>query len=138
MRGLWLIGAALMVQSCGAQWHLKRAIAKEPELVQVQPVILDTTVITEIKVAKGLFQINRDTALVLEQDGVKTSINVLHDTIWVETTCPPDTITVSKEILVPRVVYQEKLSNFDIVKLVIILIIIISLITFFRRLIKAN
>jgi len=138
MRGLWLIGAALMVQSCGAQWHLKRAIAKEPELVQVQPVILDTTVITEIKVAKGLFQINRDTALVLEQDGVKTSINVLHDTIWVETTCPPDTITVSKEILVPKIVYQEKLSNFDIVKLVIILIIIISLITFFRRLIKAN
>lgn len=138
MRGLWLIGVVLMVQSCGAQWHLKRAIAKEPEIVQVQPLILDTTVITEIKVAKGLFQINRDTALVLEQDGVKTSINVLHDTVWVETTCPPDTITVSKEILVPKVVYQEKLSNFDIVKLVIILIIIISLITFFRRLIKAN
>ena len=138
MRGLWLIGVAFLIQSCGASWHLKRAIAKDPDIVVSQPIIVDTTVITEIKVAKGLFQINRDTALVLEQDGVKTSINILHDTIWVETTCPPDTITVSKEILVPRVVYQEKLSNFDIVKLVIILIIIISLITFFRRLIKAN
>ena len=136
MRGLWLIGAAFLIQSCGAQWHLKRAIAKDPDIVVSQPIIVDTTVITEIKVAKGLFQINRDTALFLEQDGVKTSINILHDTIWVETTCPPDTITVSKEILVPKVVYQEKLSNFDIVKLVIIVIIIISLITFFRRLIK--
>lgn len=139
MRSLWklkVVVGALMLTSCSASYHLKRAIAKDPTIVQKQPVIVDTTVITEIKVAKGSFHIDRDTSLVLQQDGVKTVLNVLHDTIWVETTCPPDTIRVQKEILVPKVVYQEKLSNFDIVKLVIVLLTIISLIAFFRRLIK--
>lgn len=125
-----------MLTSCSASWHLKRAIAKDPTIVRMQPVVVDTTVITEIKPSKGTFVINRDTALTFVQNGVKTQLKVIHDTFTVEVECPPDTIRIQKEILVPKVVYKEKLSNFDLIKLIIVSLIIISLIAFFRRLIK--
>jgi len=139
MRGLWKLSVGiilLMLTSCSASYHLKRAIAKDPAIVQNQTVIVDTTVITPIRPSKGTFVINRDTSLVFNQNGVKTLLKVVHDTFTIEVECPPDTIRIQKEILVPKVVYQEKLSNFDLVKLIIVSLIIISLIAFFRRLIN--
>ena len=139
MRGLWqlIVGVTLLtLTSCSASYHLKRAIAEDPTIVKSQPVIVDTTVITPIRPSKGTFVINRDTSLTFEQNGVKTLLKVVHDTFTVEVECPPDTIRIQKEILVPKVVYQEKLSNFDLVKLVIVSLIIISLIAFVRRLIN--
>lgn len=136
MRFLWKLKVAvglLILTSCSASWHLKRAIAKEPTIVRMQPVRLDTTIVTEIKVAKGSFFIEADTALAFEEKGVRTEIRVVSDTFYVETTCPPDTITVSKEIYVPKVVYTEKFSNFDLVKLILVIIIILSLYSSFRR-----
>ena len=139
MRGLWKLKVGIILltlTSCSASYHLKRAIAKDPAIVKSQPVIIDTTVITEIRVSKGSFVIDRDTSLLFEQKGVRTQIKVVSDTFWVETICPPDTIRIQKEILVPKLVYQEKLSNFDLVKLILVIIIILSLIAFFRKLIK--
>jgi hypothetical protein len=139
MRGLWKLKVGIILltlTSCSASYHLKRAIAKDPTIVKSQPVIIDTTVITEIRVSKGSFVIDRDTSLLFEQKGVRTQIKVVSDTFWVETICPPDTIRIQKEILVPKLVYQEKLSNFDLVKLILVIIIILSLIAFFRKLIK--
>lgn len=126
----------LMLTSCSASYHLKRAIAKDPTIVQNQTVIVDTTVVTPIRPSKGTFIIQRDTSLTFEQNGVKTLLKVVHDTFTIEVECPPDTIRIQKEILVPKVVYQEKLSNFDLVKLIIVSLIIISLVAFVRRLIN--
>lgn len=126
----------LMLTSCSASYHLKRAIAKDPTIVQNQTVIVDTTVVTPIRTSKGTFIIQRDTSLTFEQNGVKTLLKVVHDTFTIEVECPPDTIRIQKEILVPKVVYQEKLSNFDLVKLIIVSLIIISLVAFVRRLIN--
>lgn len=139
MRFLWKLGVVVglsMLTSCSAQWHLKRAVAKDPTIVRMQPVVVDTTVITEIRASKGAFVIDRDTSLLFEQKGVKTQIKVVSDTFYVETICPPDTIRIQKEIFVPKVVYQEKWSTFDLVKLILVTIIIISLIAFFRKLIN--
>lgn len=125
-----------MLTSCSASYHLKRAIAKDPTIVQNQTVIVDTTVVTPIRPSKGTFIIQRDTSLTFKQNGVKTLLKVVHDTFTIEVECPPDTIRIQKEVLVPKVVYQEKLSNFDLVKLIIVSLIIISLVAFVRRLIN--
>ena len=139
MRSVWKLKVGiilLMLTSCSASYHLKRAIAKDPTIVQNQTVIVDTTVVTPIRPSKGTFIIQRDTSLTFEQNGVKTLLKVVHDTFTIEVECPPDTIRIQKEILVPKVVYQEKLSNFDLVKLIIVSLIIISLVAFVRRLIN--
>jgi flagellar biogenesis protein FliO len=56
----------------------------------------------------------------------------------VDAECLPDTIRIEKEIFVPKVVYQEKTSTFDLVKLILVLLLIISLIAYFSKLFKNN
>jgi len=141
MRSLWklkllVVVGALTLTSCGAQYHLKRAIAKDPTIVQKDTVKIDTLIVTEIKTVRDTFVVKGDTSMVFVNKGVKTQIKVVRDTFMVQTTCPPDTIRLEKEILVPKVVYQEKYSNFDLVKLILVIIIILSLIAFLRKLIN--
>ena len=141
MRSLWklkllVVVGALTLTSCGAQYHLKRAIAKDPTIVQKDTVKIDTLIVTEIKTVRDTFVVKGDTSMIFVNKGVKTQIKVVRDTFMVQTTCPPDTIRLEKEILVPKVVYQEKYSNFDLVKLILIIIIILSLIAFLRKLIN--
>jgi len=141
MRSLWklkVVVGALMLTSCGAQYHLKRAIAKDPSIVQKEAIKLDTVIITEIKTVRDTFVVKGDTSMVFVNKGVRTQIKVVRDTFTIQTTCPPDTIRIEKEILVPKVVYQEKYSTFDLVKLILVILTIISLIAFFRKLYKLN
>jgi len=138
---LWklkVVIGALMLTSCGAQYHLKRAIAKDPSIVQKEAIKLDTVIITEIKTVRDTFVVKGDTSMVFVNKGVRTQIKVVRDTFTIQTTCPPDTIRIEKEILVPKVVYQEKYSTFDLVKLILVILTIISLIAFFRKLYKLN
>lgn len=141
MRSLWklkVVIGALMLTSCGAQYHLKRAIAKDPSIVQKEAIKLDTVIITKIKTVRDTFVVKGDTSMVFVNKGVRTQIKVVRDTFTIQTTCPPDTIRIEKEILVPKVVYQEKYSTFDLVKLILVILTIISLIAFFRKLYKLN
>jgi high-affinity K+ transport system ATPase subunit B len=133
---LLVVVGALILTSCGAKYHLKRAIAKDPTIVQKDTVKLDTVIVTEIKTVRDTFVVKGDTSMVFVNKGVKTQIKVVRDTFEIQTTCPPDTVRIEKEILVPKVVYQEKTPNFDIVKLILVLLIIISLIAFLRKLIN--
>jgi len=138
---LWklkVVIGALMLTSCGAQYHLKRAIAKDPSIVQKEAIKLDTVIITEIKTVKDTFVVKGDTSMVFVNKGVRTQIKVVRDTFMIQTTCPPDTIHIEKEIYVPKVVYQEKTTTFDLVKLILVILTIISLIAFFRKLYKLN
>ena len=141
MRSLWklkVVIGALMLTSCGAQYHLKRAIAKDPSIVQKEAIKLDTVIITEIKTVRDSVVIKGDTSMVFLNKGVRTQIKVVRDTFTIQTTCPPDTIHIEKEIYVPKVVYQEKTTTFDLVKLILVILTIISLIAFFRKLYKLN
>ena len=127
-----------MLTSWGAQYHLKRAIAKDPTIVKKETVKIDTLIVTEIKTVRDTFVVKGDTSMVFVNKGVRTQIKVVRDTFTIQTTCPPDTIRIEKEILVPKVVYQEKYSTFDLVKLILVILTIISLIAFFRKLYKLN
>ena len=139
MRSVWKLGVvvgALMLTSCGAQYHLKRAIAKDPAIVQNQAVKLDTVIITEIKAVRDTFVLERVDTITLQRNGVRIELKRLYDTIMVDAECLPDTIRIEKEIFVPKVVYQEKTTTFDLVKLILVLLLIISLIAYFSKLFK--
>ena len=127
-----------MLTSCGAQYHLKRAIAKDPTIVQNQAVKLDTVVITEIKAVRDTFVLERVDTITLQRNGVRVELKRSYDTIMVDAECLPDTIRIEKEIFVPKVVYKEKTSTFDLVKLILVLLLIISLIAYFSKLFKNN
>ena len=132
MRSLWIISLALLLQSCGAQWHLKRAIAKDPTIVQERTEKLDTVVITKEKLVRDTIVLKRIDTTTIERNSVRIKIRRIHDTIQVQAECLSDTIRIVKEIKVPKIVYKEKKTTFGLVKLIIILVILLVLVNLAR------
>jgi len=126
----------MVLQSCGAQYHLKRAIAKDPTIAKDTIVKVDTTIVTnEINVVDTL--IVSDTIVrEIERDGVEIKIQRIHDTIRVDVVCPPDTIELLKEVKIPQVIYKEaprKRSVFDHIEMIVFMVLLISIALMVRR-----
>lgn len=85
---------ALMIESCGASWHLKRAIAKDPTIVQTQVVRMDTTIITPERIVRDTIVTTAVDTIELVRDRVRIQLVRQYDTIFVNVECPSDTIRV--------------------------------------------
>jgi len=102
-----LIPLAITLSSCGADWHLKRAIAKDPTLVRAQPVRFDTIVVTkERKLTDTIVMHDVDT-ITIENDRVRVRLVRSYDTLMVEGTCLPDTIRIDVIREIPQVVQRR-------------------------------
>lgn len=129
----WLrrvIGAGvitLLFQSCGAKYHLNRAIAKDPNILDSVVLRLDTIVITQKEEIRDTLILQERDTIKIVKEGIRIDLRRFYDTIEVDVECPPDTIRIQKEIKVPQVVYEEKSFN---KKYIWILIISFILYTF--------
>ena len=85
---------ALMIESCGASWHLKRAIAKDPTIVQTQIVRMDTTIITPERIVRDTIVTTAVDTIELVRDRVRIQLVRRFDTIAVNVECPSDTIRI--------------------------------------------
>lgn len=140
MRFLWLIVVALGVQSCGASWHLKRAIAKDPTIVGDTIVRVDTTIVTNERRLVDTLVINDTIVREIESNGARARIQVKHDTIRVDIVCPSDTIRVTAEVPVERIIYKEqppKRSFMDRIEMIVFMFVLISIALMVRRFFKA-
>lgn len=108
MRFVWIVGLSLFVQSCGASWHLKRAIAKDPTILADAIVRVDTTVVTQSIRAVDTLVVRDTITREIVREGVQIKVKRIHDTIRVDVVCPPDTIRVVAEVPVEQVVIREK------------------------------
>lgn len=106
MRFVWLVSLALVVQSCGASWHLKRAIAKDPALARDTVVRIDTTVITQAVALHDTVTIKEVDTIQIIKNGIVIDVQKHYDTLYVDVECPPDTITIYKEQKVRQVVQE--------------------------------
>ncbi len=122
-----LIGLLFLLQGCGARYHLNRAIAKDPRILDSVALKVDTLIITQKEEVRDTLILQKIDTITLERNGIRIDLRRVYDTIEVDVQCPSDTIRISKEIRVPQVVYQEK--NFDR-KYLYLLIISIILYTF--------
>jgi len=114
LRFLWLVTLSLLLSSCGAQWHLKRAIAKDPTIAQDTILRIDTTIITEsIELLDTITLLSIDT-IRIEKDGVVVHIERRFDTLLVDVECPPDTVRVFKEVPLVQYVPEKKERNLGI------------------------
>ena len=100
-----------ILTSCGAQWHLKRAIAKDPEIAKAMVVRVDTTVITEKVSVSDTIRIKEVDTIQIVKNGVVIDIQRSYDTIMVDVECPPDTIRITKEVEVPQYIPEKKNKN---------------------------
>ena len=98
----------LCLTSCSANWHLKRAIAKDPSIVQPPEVeIVDTTiVIEEIRAETTFVALPMDT-ITIEKERLRIQIKRIHDTLVVDGVCMTDTIRIVEEVELPPVIKYE-------------------------------
>ena len=98
----------LCLTSCSANWHLKRAIAKDPSIVQPPEVeIVDTTiVIEEIRAETTFVALPMDT-ITIEKERLRIQIKRIHDTLVVDGVCMTDTIRIIEEVELPPVIKYE-------------------------------
>ena len=117
MRLLWklsLVSIALMLTSCGASWHLKRAIAKNPALARDTVLRIDTTIISQSVEMRDTILIKEVDTIQVVKNGVVVDIRRSFDTIEVDVQCPPDTIRVFKEVPMVQIVPEKKERNIAI------------------------
>lgn len=100
-----------MLTSCGASWHLKRAIAKNPSLAQDTVLRIDTTIISRSVEIRDTIVIKEVDTIQVVKDGVVVDIRRSFDTIEVDVQCPPDTIRVFKEVPMVQIVPEKKERN---------------------------
>jgi len=126
-RGAVLIGLLFLLQGCGAKWHLNRAIAKDPTILDSVVLKVDTLIITQKEAVRDTLILERIDTLRIIKEGIRIDLRRFYDTIEVDIECPADTIRIQKEIRVPQVIYEEKSFK---KKHLIILIMSIILYTF--------
>ncbi len=99
----------ILLSGCSANWHLTRAIKKDPSIITRDTVTTVDTVWNVIESVDTLIQVkNRTDTVVFWKDSiyVKYHYNVRDSLIYLEVDCP-DCPEVTKTNEVTKVVYRE-------------------------------
>jgi hypothetical protein len=102
-----MVTTALMIESCGASWHLKRAIAIDPTIVKTQIVRMDTTIVTPERIVHDTIVTRAVDTIELFRDNVRIQLVRNYDTIAVNVECPSDTIRIVRDVAVSNVCPPE-------------------------------
>jgi hypothetical protein len=101
----------VMSTGCSSQWHLKKAIKKDPSLAQTSTHTIDTLFVRDSVTITDTFNTKVVDTITLEKDGVKTIVYRNHDVIRVHTVVKADTIRYTKTIQLPaQIKYTERVK----------------------------
>ena len=138
---LFLILVIIIFGSCSPQYRLHRLVTKHPELTRIDTIKIQDSVFVPGTNIDTIFRSSllRDTVTVTQE---KLQIRLIekNDTIYLNAKVKPDTIIITKEILVDRIVHIEHekwyITIWNKFKfwLFYILSFIVLLIVLFRRL----
>jgi hypothetical protein len=104
--------AILLLTSCSATWHLKRAIKKDPSLLLSSDTVLvhDTQFVTEEHVLTDSFFTTCYDTVIVEDSIIYTKVIRRDNVIKVYTKCKSDTVRITTKIpfkLPPTVTYKS-------------------------------
>lgn len=104
-----IIAIMIFFTGCSAEWHLKRAIQKNPAMAQTSTI--DTVFVRDFVTITDTFTTKTIDTLVVQKDGVKTIVYRNHDVIRVQTVVKADTIRFTKTIqLPPQIRWKERIK----------------------------
>lgn len=106
----------LLLTSCSAQWHLKKAVHKDPTILEKDTlVVTDTVVSPPVAITDTVIMKQHDT-ITLVKDRLRVNIVKVNDTITIDAICDSDTIISIVEVPYDKIVYVEKESLWDKIK----------------------
>jgi hypothetical protein len=111
----WLVKLILVLSltSCSAQWHLKKAVRKDPAILEKDTlVVMDTVVSPPVAITDTVIMKQHDT-ITLVKDRLRVNIVKVNDTITIDAICDSDTIISIVEVPYEKIVYVEKATFWD-------------------------
>lgn len=96
-----------LLASCSADWHLRKAIKKNPMIVTKDTVVLNDTFYTPEVHVTDTFVTSKYDTIELIKDKLQIQIIRQNDTIRLAGTCKSDTLVRVVRIPVEKVVYKE-------------------------------
>jgi hypothetical protein len=106
-----IIAIMIFFTGCSAEWHLKKAIQKNPAMAQTSTHTIDTLFVRDSVSITDTFTTEKVDTITIKKDGVKTIVYRNHDVIRVHTVVKADTIRFIKTITMPpRVEYKERIK----------------------------
>jgi hypothetical protein len=119
----------LLFTGCSAEYHLKRAIKKNPDIIMMKVAVQkDTIVIRDSFAFTDTFYSKKIDTLTIEKDGVKTIVYRNHDVIRVKTVVKGDTIKVKQTIYQPMIKVKECQHNWWIYVIILVAVYLVTLI----------
>ena len=105
---IFYISFLLLLMSCSPQKRLHRLVNKHPELSRVDTIKIQDTVIVPGPKVDTVFHssVLKDT-LIITKDKLQIRLLKINDTIYLDAKVEPDTVILTKEILVDRIVHVE-------------------------------
>jgi len=106
----------LSLTSCSAQWHLKKAVRKDPTILVKDTLVVKDTVVTQPVAITDTVTLKQHDTITLVKDRLRVKIVKVNDTITIDAICDSDTIISIVEVPYDKIVYVEKESLWDKVK----------------------
>lgn len=110
MKMKWLVKLMLLssLMSCSAQWHLKRAVHKDPTILQKDTLVVQDTVVTPPVAITDTVILKQQDTIKLVKDRLKVEIVRVNDTITIDAICDSDTIISIVEVPYDKIIYVEQ------------------------------
>ena len=111
----WAVKLTLMLllTSCSAQWHLKKAVQKDPLILQKDTLIVNDTVVVQPVAITDTVTLKQHDTIVVEKDRLKVQLVRVNDTITIDAVCDSDTIISVVEVPYEKIIYVEQKSLFQ-------------------------
>ena len=114
----WLVKLILVLSltSCSAQWHLKKAVQKDPMILKKDTLVVQDTLVVPPVVLKDTVTLKQHDTITITKDRLRVKIVKVNDTLIIEGKCASDTIVRTIEVPYDKIVYVEKQSIWDKIK----------------------
>lgn len=131
---VYLLILSVLLTSCGAQWHLKKAIKKDPTILRRDTVVVTDTIVTAPVSVRDTITLQQRDTITITKDRLKVNIVRSFDTIMVDAICESDTIVQVIEVPVPSLVMKDSNRWYNkVYKISFYLLLLLLLLRFFRK-----
>jgi hypothetical protein len=116
MKWLGKLSLILLLSSCSAQWHLKKAVQKDPMILKKDTLVVQDTFVVPPVVLKDTVTLKQHDTITITKDRLRVKIVKVNDTLIIDAKCDSDTIVRTIEVPYDKIVYVEKESVWDKIK----------------------
>ena len=132
----WLVKLILIMSltSCSAQWHLKKAVHKDPTILEKDTLVVTDTVVSPPVAITDTVTLKQHDTITLVKDRLRVKIVKVNDTITIDAICDSDTIISIVEVPYEKVVYIQQETLMQKVQKRIVQILTVVLAAFLIKL----